>query len=625
MFRTLHRVVPLRSSVVAVAFLTGLAPLRSAEVIDNFSTTNNLYIFGNAISLSAENNILTAERTAGSIDTGFDWRVNWFFSLAAANAQSQLQVRAVQPLQSGYFVINALVFNGENYLGEFTLQNDINATGVFGYDVAAAATQRGFTNANQWFPRIRITPFASSNAAFEFGSLAAVASAPTVVESGTLTVGSQSSLGSGTLALTNGSQILFTASRTITNEIVVAAGSSGLLNASSGRTVTYAGEISPSGGTLIFAGAGASHEVDAVISGAAAGSGLAIDGTTVSVNSASTYNGATFVYGGGALLLGTNNALPVGSALTIGAGASFGEVDLQGFDQTIASLATGSSATLNSLNLGSGTLTVSGSLQTTFAASLSGSGSLVKAGTGTLTLTATNTHSGGTTVSGGRLIVDGVSTNSTFLATSGGALAGQGSVGSTSILEGGILSPGNSPGTLTIEGDLMWANGGRYDWEIFQLAENGGAAGTGWDLVDVTGDLDLSALDGTSPFVISIFSLSGTNTAGPLAGFEYTQDYSWKIAQASQSIAFNPANLATYFTLQTEEFSVYQPGVNGIFSLALGEDGSSLFLNYSGAGATPVPEPATWLAALILIVAATWVSWRHKNRRSGALRGAKQS
>jgi autotransporter-associated beta strand protein len=263
-------------------------------------------------------------------------------------------------------------------------------------------------------------------------------------------------------------------------------------------------------------------------------------------------------------------------------------------------------------------------LQTTFDASLSGSGSLVKAGTGTLTLAATNTHSGGTTVSGGRLIVDGVSTNSTFIATSGGALAGHGKVGSTSILEGGILSPGNSPGTLTIEGDLMWANGGRYDWEIFQLAENGGAAGTGWDLVDVTGSLDLSALDGTSPFVISIFSLSGTNTFGPLAGFDYTQDYTWKIAQAAQPIAFDPANFATYFTIQTQGFTAYQPSADGIFSLALGEDGSSLFLHYSGAGATPVPEPATWLAALMLSVAATWVGWTHKSRRSRTPGGAKQ-
>ena len=489
-----------------VALFTTVDLSSGAPVSDDFSTTNNLYTFGNAISLTASNNILTAERTTGDVDTGFDWRVGWFFSLAANDEQSQFQITAVQPLQSGFFVLSALVFSNENYLGEFTIQGDLNSTGTFGYDIAAAAIQAGWTNANQWFPRIRITPFGSSDAGFEFADFGAVDTATTSVNSGTLTVDSTTSLGSGPITLSNGAQLLFLNNRAISNTINSGADSSGLINAEPGRTITYQGEISlGTASTMVFAGAGATHDLTGGIAGPS-GSSLGIDGTTVKLTGTADYGGGTFVYGGG------------------------------------------------------------------------------------------------------NLVANGSLTNSTVTVSDGGTLTGAGAVGTTIVLDGGTISPGNSPGALQINGDLIWNNGGSYDWEIFNLA---GDPGTGWDVINVSGALDLTDLTGSPLFHINLFSLSGTNTTGPLAGFDNASNYSWEIVSAG-SIAltgeFNPA----VFNINSSGFTTYNP-VAGIFALEL-RDGNSLYLTYTTA--QPVPETSTWIAATFLLGITLWHGLRRRKRHT---------
>jgi hypothetical protein len=56
------------------------------------------------------------------------------------------------------------------------------------------------------------------------------------------------------------------------------------------------------------------------------------------------------------------------------------------------------------------------------------------------------------------------------------------------------MAPGNSPGTLTVDGDVDWSGavaGGTYLWEVTDAT---GTAGSdpGWDLISITGTLDLS-------------------------------------------------------------------------------------------------------------------------------------
>src|SRR5262249_3453557 len=108
--------------------------------------------------------------------------------------------------------------------------------------------------------------------------------------------------------------------------------------------------------------------------------------------------------------------------------------------------------------LGSKQLTVgSNNLSTTVSGVIAdtGGGSLVKTGTGILALSGTNTYTGTTTVNAGVLAVNGsIASSSLTTVNSGAVLFGSGTVGSTVVNAGGFLVPGNSPGTMTVVGDL---------------------------------------------------------------------------------------------------------------------------------------------------------------------------
>jgi autotransporter-associated beta strand protein len=96
----------------------------------------------------------------------------------------------------------------------------------------------------------------------------------------------------------------------------------------------------------------------------------------------------------------------------------------------------------------------------TFGGSITGPGQVAQMGTGLTILTGTSTYSGPTTVFGGILRVQG-SITSPVTVNAGGALGGSGSVGSTTILAGGTLAPGD-PQTLTVNGNLVFNPGANY-------------------------------------------------------------------------------------------------------------------------------------------------------------------
>lgn len=95
---------------------------------------------------------------------------------------------------------------------------------------------------------------------------------------------------------------------------------------------------------------------------------------------------------------------------------------------------------------------------------ISGTGGFSKAGSGILVLSGLNTYTGDTTITGGVLRVDGSIATSNLAVTSGATLQGIGTVGNTSMA--GILSPGNSVGTLTVNGNLNLLAGSTYRYEI---------------------------------------------------------------------------------------------------------------------------------------------------------------
>src|SRR5262249_25050518 len=78
---------------------------------------------------------------------------------------------------------------------------------------------------------------------------------------------------------------------------------------------------------------------------------------------------------------------------------------------------------------------------------------LTKLGGNSLVLTASNTYSGATTVTQGKLVVDGTLTNSN-VSVSGGRLGGSGNLKNVIVNAGGTVAPGDSPGVMHLSGNL---------------------------------------------------------------------------------------------------------------------------------------------------------------------------
>lgn len=98
---------------------------------------------------------------------------------------------------------------------------------------------------------------------------------------------------------------------------------------------------------------------------------------------------------------------------------------------------------------------------------ISGTGGLTKAGNGTLNLTATNTYIGDTLIKGGRLAVNGsIASSGRTIVYDGAVIGGNGTVGDLAVGAGGTLAPGNSIGTLNVDGNLELAKGSTYQVEV---------------------------------------------------------------------------------------------------------------------------------------------------------------
>ena len=150
---------------------------------------------------------------------------------------------------------------------------------------------------------------------------------------------------------------------------------------------------------------------------------------------------------------------------------------------------------------------------------ISGSGSFTQAGSGTTTLSGTTTYTGATQVSAGTLLVNGSIGDSAVTVSPGASLGGSGTIGTGAVLNtvtiDGTLSPGNSPGILTINDnldlngsltlDLLGLNAGsEHDRIILNGAGDlGGTLNPLWGLATpatVNTELILILNDGTDAF-----------------------------------------------------------------------------------------------------------------------------
>jgi fibronectin-binding autotransporter adhesin len=168
---------------------------------------------------------------------------------------------------------------------------------------------------------------------------------------------------------------------------------------------------------------------------------------TLILNAANTYSGNTTINAGALRLAVANDRLPTGTAVTL-ANVSGAVLDLNGFSQTIGSLA-GGGATGGNVTLGSGTLTVGNATSTGFGGVISGTGGLTKLGAGTLSLNGANTYTGVTSVNVGTLLF--LKQNSLYNGDTGNWTLANITVssGATFAVSAGNTTGGNAPGNFT--------------------------------------------------------------------------------------------------------------------------------------------------------------------------------
>ncbi len=257
------------------------------------------------------------------------------------------------------------------------------------------------------------------------------------------------------------------------------------------------------------------------------------DANTWQINAASSYTGVTQI-DNGTLRLGASNVLPTATTVRIGTGATAGTFDLNGFNQTIASLLVqNNSATLtSSLIIDTGnTLTVNGvvtigvntAAATTTLFSATGGGAFV------------NNNSGGTFQIGGA--TGGTNSNSVTADFSGlGSMTIN--LGATGTFRVGDANTGTSvdPSTLTLAPDTTVTAGtvrigdgsgpgslhtlvlGSGDNVFNANTFNVGSAGVNirssgamnFGVSDTTGTLTLRGADGTSRVVFNMINTTGT-------------------------------------------------------------------------------------------------------------------
>ena len=182
-----------------------------------------------------------------------------------------------------------------------------------------------------------------------------------------------------------------------------------------------------------------------------------------------------------------------------------------------------------------------------------------------------------------------------------GVLSGTGTVDAptTTIATGGTISPGNSPGNITIEGDLVWNGGGNYNWQALGTTNTPSfAAGVTWDLITVTGTLDLTALSAGNKFSINLWSLASTSpdVNGDISNFDATTSYEWLAVVAGSITGFDADNfdVNTSALNGTAGFSnATDPG----YTFGVRQEGGNLYVTYD-----VVPEPSTY--ALLTLAAA---------------------
>jgi autotransporter-associated beta strand protein len=324
----------------------------------------------------------------------------------------------------------------------------------------------------------------------------------TIVNAGTLVLGGSNALGSASVVKVNTGGTLEASQRVVVGFVDLNGGSIvGSNNLVSALTLINSGSVS---------GLANGPDYAAGILKRTAG--------VATVDGANTFTGTVNIEAGTVQLDG--GSFDAASSLLLASGAT---MDLNNASQTFSAV-DGAGGTVS---LGSGNLTVAGSDNSDFGGVISGSGKLIKSGLGTMTLTAAQSYSGGTEVTGGRLVgnttsLTGAISNS---ATVEFSQESNGTLGASITGNGGVVKSGI--GTMTVAGAQAYT--GTTTVQAGDLKVNGSLAG-GVDVqtsASLSGSGSVGAISGAgeinpgnSPGILTATSLNPSG--GMTFNFEFT-------------------------------------------------------------------------------------------------------
>ena len=309
-----------------------------------------------------------------------------------------------------------------------------------------------------------------------------VSAANTYTGATTINTGSTLALGGTAGALSSSSSITnngnFTVNRT--NAVVqgtdfsssAITGTGSLSATGTGLSLTLNTANSYSGNTLIGSG-GNNSVVRATASGALGSGNIQMDLTGNATTARLELSGGVNLSNSAIQFTGRTNT-SVGIQSISGNNTLSGAINLQPgggsyIVQSDAGQLTLSGNIANASGTGTRTLTVTGAgngIISGVVGNGTGTTALIKSGGGAWEITSTNSYTGATSITAGKLIVDGnISTSVSTTVSGTGTLGGSGAVGNLVAQSGGTVAPGNSMDSLAA-GNVSFESGSTYAYEL---------------------------------------------------------------------------------------------------------------------------------------------------------------